>query len=696
MLFTVQHLLTRYRRILCVASKWRSVYLFAGAIQRLAIWNHSPCSTPPVLNVKPYCLLLMEDSEPTSLKRACPEEELIHTVKRPRVREEKNGAAAAQLAKGDGEECEGNEDELLAEEEEEEEVVEGDGDGETFADMMKHGLTELDVGILKFVSDHKGFSGILKERYSDFVVHEINKEGKTVQLDDLSIPVETEEAPPEEPAAEAEVLTEEQKKQLEELQLFKNKEGNVSIEVADDTKEKRTQVHRAVKNMYPGLETKTEEKDGRKYIVAYHAAGKKALAAPRKHSWPKNRGSFCHFVLYKENKDTMDSINVLSKFLRVRPNVFSYMGTKDKRAITVQEIAVLKITAERILHLNKCLMNFKLGNFAYKKHPLKLGELRGNHFTVVVRNIDGSEEQVGQAMASLRDTGFINYYGMQRFGTTAVPTYQVGKAILQNNWNEVMDLILKPRPGAEKGYLVRCREEWAKSQDPEAALRKLPVKRCVEGQLLRGLSRYGMKNIVHAFGMIPRNNRLMYIHSYQSYVWNSMVSRRVEAFGFQAVEGDLVLKGGTAHVLTAEEAEKHSINDIVMPLPGFDVIYPTHHVGKGYREMLTADNLDIDNMRHKVRDYSLAGAYRLVLIRPQNVSWEVINYDDARVPLVHTDVEKLEGKPAPVYLTEGKYRALRMEFSLPPSTYATMAIREVLKMDTSIKNQTQLNTTWLN
>jgi len=73
----------------------------------------------------------------------------------------------------------------------------------------------------------------------------------------------------------------------------------------------------------------------------------------------------------------MDAINVLSKFLRsdcrtctmiftgllspwsmivaqdhhsntilcrsrLRPNVFSYMGTKDKRAITVQEIAVLK------------------------------------------------------------------------------------------------------------------------------------------------------------------------------------------------------------------------------------------------------------------------------------------------------------------------------------------------------------------
>lgn len=29
-------------------------------------------------------------------------------------------------------------------------------------------------------------------RYSDFVVHEINREGKIVQLDDLSIPVEIE------------------------------------------------------------------------------------------------------------------------------------------------------------------------------------------------------------------------------------------------------------------------------------------------------------------------------------------------------------------------------------------------------------------------------------------------------------------------------------------------------------------------
>ncbi|XP_057406142.1 pseudouridylate synthase 7 homolog isoform X4 [Balaenoptera acutorostrata] len=507
-----------------------------------------------------------------------------------------------------------NSDPRSEEEEEEEEEEDGlseegeeEEEAESFANMMKHGLTELDVGITKFVSSHQGFSGILKERYSDFVVHEIGKDGRISHLSDLSVPVD-EEDPSEDVFT---VLTAEEKQRLEELQLFKNKETSVAIEVIEDTKEKRTVIHQAIKSLFPGLETKTEDREGKKYIVAYHAAGKKALANPRKHSWPKSRGSYCHFVLYKENKDTMDAINLLSKYLRVKPNIFSYMGTKDKRAITVQEIAVLK-------------------------------------------------------------------------------------AILQNSWTEVMDLILKPRSGAEKGYLVKCREEWAKTKDPAAALRKLPVKRCVEGQLLRGLSKYGLKNIVSAFGIIPRNNRLMYIHSYQSYVWNNMVSKRIEEYGLNPVPGDLVLKGATAACIEEDDVNNYSIHDVVMPLPGFDVIYPQHKISEAYREMLTADNLDIDNMRHKIRDYSLSGAYRKIIIRPQNVSWEVVAYDDPKIPLFNTDVDNLEGKPPPVFASaEGKYRALKMDFSLPPSTYATMAIREVLKMDTSIKNQTQLNTTWL-
>lgn len=48
-------------------------------------------------------------------------------------------------------------------------------------------------------------------------------------------------------------------------------------------------------------------------------------------------------------------------------------------------------------------------------------------------------------------------------------------------------------------------------------------------------------------------------------------------------------------------------------------------MGNGYRELLSADGLDINKMKHKVKDYSLAGAYRRIVIRPTDVSWSAAN-----------------------------------------------------------------------
>lgn len=80
-------------------------------------------------------------------------QETVVQTQKANVTEITAEAPLAKAAEGDGSEGE--------------ELLEGepdDGDPESFADMMKHGLTELDVGITKFVSAHEGFSGILKER----------------------------------------------------------------------------------------------------------------------------------------------------------------------------------------------------------------------------------------------------------------------------------------------------------------------------------------------------------------------------------------------------------------------------------------------------------------------------------------------------------------------------------------------------
>ena len=50
-------------------------------------------------------------------------------------------------------------------------------------------LLETDLGITEFMTPETcGFTGILKHRYSDFVVHEIDINGKEVKLTDLSLP----------------------------------------------------------------------------------------------------------------------------------------------------------------------------------------------------------------------------------------------------------------------------------------------------------------------------------------------------------------------------------------------------------------------------------------------------------------------------------------------------------------------------
>lgn len=65
-------------------------------------------------------------------------------------------------------------------------------------------------------------------------------------------------------------------------------------------------------------------------------------------------------------------------------------------------------------------------------------------------------------------------------------------------------------------------------------------------------------------------------------------------------------------VATEEDISSYSIEDIVMPLPGYDIKYPQHVAKVWYEEALLTDGLDINNMRHKVKDYSVSGAYRYV------------------------------------------------------------------------------------
>ncbi|CAI9733696.1 pseudouridylate synthase 7 homolog [Octopus vulgaris] len=533
-----------------------------------------------------------------------------------------------------------------------EEYVNPDGDVEAAENtIQRKSLTEKDVGITEYIGKHEGFHAIFKQRFSDFIVNEIDMKGEIVKLTDISKP----KTPTKVLVDVGDCLSAENIEKLNEISTKRDKNSSVILEAGDD-KAERTKMHQAIRDGFIGLESTTEVINNKKVIkvVLQGSKGRNARG-----SWPQKRGNYCKFVLYKENKDTMDAINFIANKLRIKPGQFQYSGTKDRRAKTSQLITVFRTTGERLFELNKVLKNICLGNFSYVDECLKLGQLLGNRFIIVLR------------------------------------------ALLHSNWKEAVELILKPRDG-ENDDITEARKIWWETRNAKEALSKAPRCHRLERLLLEGLSSQGGNNYANALLFIPRNTRLMYVHSYQSYVWNTMVSQRIKQFGLVPVIGDLVYDKTDVtavntdackevpHTITADNISKYTIHDIVMPLPGFSILYPDNEAKNWYKEILSKDGLDVDNLRHSNKDYSLPGTYRKMVIKSTGVSWKIYRYNDVKIPLSYSDYELLNGPKEPESIEGGNLKAIRLCITLPPSCYATMAIREIMKTDTSSAYQAKL------
>ena len=79
----------------------------------------------------------------------------------------------------------------------------------------------------------------------------------------------------------------------------------------------------------------------------------------------------------------------------------------------------------------------------------------------------------------------------------------------------------------------------------------------------------------------------MYLHAYQSYVWNMVTTRRIQLNPHKPIIGDLVrekINSGKSKnpvigkVITLDEnnLNDYSIEEVFLPLPGHIVIYPNN------------------------------------------------------------------------------------------------------------------------
>lgn len=554
-----------------------------------------------------------------------------------------------------------------------------------------------DVGITEYCGDHKGFFAIIKQRYSDCVVSEINSQGE-VHLTDESVPdrpkekenIVSGEMPayiPEEKIAEIDCMFDMDKKAEKRIH-------EVLIKIDGLEKQKRTEMHLFIKSRYKKVLTSTKIIDKEKYIQVRRAITDDHWN--QKIPWPKLE-RYTNFVLYKENIDTMEAIKKLSSMLKVKPEMFSFAGAKDKRAKTTQLVSVPEVAPQRLHNVTKDNWAIKVGNFCFHHKPLKLGQFYGNRYKLVLRKISAingktkiSDEVVNIAVENLKSHGFINYYGLHRFGTSHISNCDMGKSLLQGKVSDVLNLILTPKGNfyGEHYFTNMALQEYQKTGNAKEALTKLKDAGSVNGMeamLLRKIAECENKDKVG----LPKYIHNLYLQAYQSYIWNSIVSRRIKEFGMKVLPGDLVRQNPDSsksekydfeesneiidaedstslievvdddseknmnlniHLLTADEAKNTEISQILMPLPGHDILMPGNEIKKWYVEMLEKDGLSLEKISG---DTTVRGLYRHLLVRPSDVSHTITYYNDVSKPLVQSDKQRLKGEDVEENKLEG-------------------------------------------
>ncbi len=222
-------------------------------------------------------------------------------------------------------------------------------------------------------------------------------------------------------------------------------------------------------------------------------------------------GPYHYLCLSKKSYPTMKACQIIADFLHLPLSAVGFAGNKDKMAVTKQLISI-KTTRD----LTSLLERFKTGDIALEyigagEEPVVMGHLRGNRFVIVVRRFT----QQPQAL-----TRFINLFGDQRFSKN---NSEIGKLLIKQQFKEALALIDNP---IAHHYL---------EEHPA--------------------------NAVDALRQIPKQLLKIYVHAYQSMLFNKTITQFLDGKKSDGVENQMVQLIGFGY-----ECENAEIDAIIKKL----------------------------------------------------------------------------------------------------------------------------------
>ncbi len=332
----------------------------------------------------------------------------------------------------------------------------------------------------------------------------------------------------------------------------------------------------------------------------------------------------------KKDMTTFQALNKVSSSLGVPRGSIGYAGLKDKRAFTTQFVTLKGLEVEEA-ELDE--VGVQVEPVKRVSRPLRTGDLKGNRFVIKIRGVDISEEECVDRLKRLAEEvreGIPNYYGIQRFGGRRPVTHLVGRELLGRNYRKAVDVYLCRTFPTEPDRFKDARKRLEDEMDYGDALNYFPPELTYERQLLeriRDMDPSSQDSWKELFKVLPKNLRRLFVHAYQSYVFNRAVSKLMR-------EGD--------------------IRNFPAKVPGYESRLSSADFDMFLDEELKSDGVELEDFRFReAGELSSRGTLRPVLMKP-DIEVEGVGKSDEAVTAT-------------------------VSFTLKPGRYATVVMRELMK-----------------
>jgi len=225
------------------------------------------------------------------------------------------------------------------------------------------------------------------------------------------------------------------------------------------------------------------------------------------------------FILEKLDMDTFEALRLIAKNFHVSLFEIGYAGLKDKHGVTKQYISIpvkYNITS-------KIIGNIKLEFIGYNNKKIKIGDLKGNRFTITARNIQkGVTPGFYSRAKTVSEIGVPNYFDSQRFGSVIHNEF-IAKYIIKKNYEQAVKIFLTKYLKSER---KKIKDEKRKILGNWNSLESINVNNSIFNSVIKEYIK--TKSWIKAYKKIPVNLREMFVNAYQSYIWNECIKEALK------------------------------------------------------------------------------------------------------------------------------------------------------------------------